>query len=45
MLLVNVVDLDTNAEAGLASGMFHRKEYSINQVKEAMQEAKIFVRL
>lgn len=35
----------TNVEAALGAGMFHRGEYTVKQVKEAMQKAGIVTRL
>ena len=35
----------SNPDAGLAAGIFHRREVSIKQVKDALTEAKIPVRL
>jgi glutamine amidotransferase/cyclase len=35
----------TNADAGLAAGIFHRKEVEIKQVKDAVKAAGIPVRI
>ena len=35
----------TNADAGLAAGIFHRKEVQIQQVKDAVRDAGIPVRI
>jgi glutamine amidotransferase/cyclase len=35
----------TNADAGLAAGIFHRKEVEIIEVKEAVKTAGIPVRI
>ena len=35
----------TNADAGLAAGIFHRKEVEIIEVKEAVKAAGIPVRI